>query len=562
MSHIDRTEKDYHRKIQKRYKKYEYPPDKPSFKKLCFPEKFTYQLPQLFVSKFMSPNTKNKGLVVFHKIGAGKTCLAVLTALQWYKKKRVIFIVPASLVPNVYKEFMSECAGQNYVSNKERKLLSTLHPSTEEYKQLVNEINSRIDNDIEIYSFHKYIKLYNQGDIDLNNAFLIIDEVQNIVSEKGLFYSSILQSIEESPSSTRIMIMSGTPIFDKPSELGLTINLLKPKDKLPIGKEFNDMFLHPVNGGYTIKNQPILEKLLKGYVSYSPGAPSIAFPKEILHVVKCPMSAFQTKSYKMIEKQEGNPDFQDILKLSNAFFIGSRMISNIAYPNKKPNKSGLDSFKGKRLHFSNIGKYSSKLEKCISKIKSISGPAIFYSNFREYGGIEPLIKILEYNGFIYVFDENANKKRYNKKRFAIWSGKEPIDEKETARNIYNDPKNIDASMLKLMIISPSGKEGLSLFNTGSMHIFEPYWNHSRLAQIFGRGSRYCSHKLLPKEKRILQIFMYISTTCKGEKTIDGYIFEMMKEKKALLNDFYKVLKKVAVDRELNKNAIKYAKDDI
>lgn len=273
------------------------------FKTLCFPTEFTYQLPQLFVSKFIHPNTMYKGLLIFHKIGSGKTCASILIGLQWYKTRRVIFIVPALLIGNLYKEFRTECAGNLYISQKEREKLTKLHPLSKEYEELINNVNERIDKDFEIYSFHKYVSLYESGNLNLNNSLVIIDEVQNIVSENGSFYRIIKESLQQSSKSTRIVVMSGTPLFDKPSELALTINLLKPVNILPTGKKFNDLFLEEVdNGTYKMKNRELLFELLKGYVLFSPGAPKIAFPKEIIKVIKCPMSKFQYKSYKMVEK--------------------------------------------------------------------------------------------------------------------------------------------------------------------------------------------------------------------------------------------------------------------
>lgn len=553
----DIDDDDFQEEIAIKYKKFKIPSKRPSFKALCYPEGFNYQLPQLFVSQFINPKTNYKGLLVFHKIGGGKTCLSILTGLQWYQSRRVIFLVPASLIGNVYKEFRSECTGTKYISKAERKQLAKLPITSSEYKEFIQMINDRIDEDFEIYSFHKYVNLIERNEINLKNALVIVDEVQNVVSENGLFYRTILKSFNESSKSARIVIMSGTPIFDKPLELALTVNLLKPKTLLPTGKQFNNLFLHPINGGYALKNRDLLSKLLRGYISFSPGAPKIAFPHQIIKAVKCPMSAFQYKTYKTVEKREGNPEFRDILKLSNAFFIGSRMISNVAYPNKKINEKGMESFEGKRLHLTHIGKYSTKFEKIINRSRNINGPAIVYSNFREYGGIEPFIETLKHNGYIHIFDEGSNKKKYNKKRFAIWSGKESMEEKEMAKDIYNNIKNIDGSMLKMIILSPSGKEGLSLLNTGSMHVMEPYFNYSRMAQIFGRAVRFCSHKALPTDKRVVQIFIYLSVSPTGKKLIDGYIFDMMKEKKSLLSEFYEVLEDVAVDKYLFENAKKY-----
>lgn len=547
-------------KILTKYEKYKIPGKKPSFNEICFPKQFTYQLPQLFVSKFINPKTHYKGLLVFHKIGAGKTCAAILTALEWIGKRKIIFIVPASLVGNVYKEFRSQCTGNKYVKASERNKLDTLNPLTHEYKELINTINKRIDKDVDIYSFHKYIMLIEKSQINLHNTLIIVDEVQNIVSEKGSFYSTILSSFQQSPKSTRIVIMSATPIFDKPVEMALTLNLLRPTNILPTGKDFNEMFIGQNKKGKPImKNKELLTEMIRGYISFSPGAPSHAFPTERLHLVRCEMSKFQYECYITVEEQEGKPDFKNILKLSNAFFIGSRMISNVCYPNKKVNEKGLESFTGKKLHIDNICRYSIKFQKIIQKAKSIRGPAIVYSNFREYGGIEAFIKVLEYNGYIDALHPDAHKKKYNKKRFGLWSGREEMIDKETSKNIYNSSDNSDGTLMKFMIISPSGKEGLSLLRSRSIHIMEPYWNSSRIAQVKGRGIRFCSHKDLPIDERIVDVFIYIAVapTVKKHKTIDEYIYKIMKDKDTVLDEFYQVMQDSAVDKKLFANAKKF-----
>ena len=463
-------DKNFQDKIMKKYSIYTTPRKRPSFTELCFPKEYTHQLPQTFVSKFIHPNTPYKGLLIFHRIGAGKTCASILIAMEWVSRRRVIFIVPASLVGNLYKEFRSGCTGNKYINLVERKKLDTLDPRDPIYINLIKTIDERIDKDYDIYSFHKYVNLVEKGDMNLANALVIVDEVQNIVSETGLFYQTFLKSFQKSPSSTRIVVMSATPIFDKPIEIALTLNLLKPINILPIGNDFNTTFLD-VNdkGKHIIKNKELLCSLMSGYISFSPGAPSIAFPDKIIKLVRCEMSPFQFECYKTVEEQEGKPDFKNILKLSNAFFIGSRMISNICYPNKRVNENGIESFKGRKLHIDKICRYSIKFQKIIIKAKSVKGPSIVYSNFREYGGIEPFTKVLEYNGYINITDPNSDDKKYNKKRYGLWTGRESMSDKELSKSIYNHKDNFDGSMLKFMIISPSGKEGLSLYRTRSIH---------------------------------------------------------------------------------------------
>ena len=57
-------------------------------------------------------------MLIYHKIGAGKTCAGVNICEQWKHKKNIVVVVPASLVGNFYKELRSECAGEEYIPNK------------------------------------------------------------------------------------------------------------------------------------------------------------------------------------------------------------------------------------------------------------------------------------------------------------------------------------------------------------------------------------------------------------------------------------------------------------
>ena len=142
------------------------------------------------------------------------------------------------------------------------------------------------------------------------------------------------------------------------------------------------------------------------------------------------MREFQYKSYLgSLSSEEkiirGSFKNVDILKLPNNFFIGPRLISNVAYPNKCVGQDGLVSFCKDKLSMTNLENYSIKFVKMLKKIKKATGPIFVYSNFKEYGGIKSFIKVLEYHGW-------KDYKKYDKghKRYAIWSGDEPHFMKE------------------------------------------------------------------------------------------------------------------------------------
>jgi hypothetical protein len=78
---------------------------------------------------------------------------------------------------------------------------------------------------------------------------------------------------------------------------------------------------------------------------------------------------------------------------------------------------------------------------------------------------------------------------------------------------------------------------------------EPYWNMSRVLQIIGRAIRFCSHNDLPKNKRNVEVYLYLATQT-GKKTIDQVIWSLAKKKNSLISNFENALKESAVDCEL------------
>jgi len=373
---MDQVE-DFQNIVYKKFKKYKISSKKATFKQICFPEKFTYQLPQLFVSQFINPSTKYKGLLLYHKIGAGKTCAAVQIAEQWKHKKNIIMICPASLVGNFYKELRSECTGDIYLDKIERAELKSLDPLSSEYNNIIKSINQRIDKYYKILSYNKFVDLIKDRKINLSNSLLIIDEVQNIVSEHGSYYITILNAIKKAPSDLRVVIMSATPIFDKPMELGLTLNLLRPSTEFEVGNKFNDTYIdyQIINNKptYNIKNETILRSMLNGLISYYQGAPDYVFPKRIQKIIKCHMSKYQYDCYKVVQEREGKINRLDLLKLPSNFFIGSRIISNIAYPNKLVNEAGLDALNSRHMDLENLETYSVKFYQIMKRVLNSSG---------------------------------------------------------------------------------------------------------------------------------------------------------------------------------------------
>jgi hypothetical protein len=65
-------------------------------------------------------------------------------------------------------------------------------------------------------------------------------------------------------------------------------------------------------------------------------------------------------------------------------------------------------------------------------------------------------------------------------------------------------------VIRVLLVSKTGAEGLDLKGVRQVHILEPYWDKAREAQVRARGVRLGSHDHLPIEEREVQPFLYLA----------------------------------------------------
>jgi hypothetical protein len=182
--------------------------------------------------------------------------------------------------------------------------------------------------------------------------------------------------------------------------------------------------------------------------------------------------------------------------------------------------------------------YSPKFLAMLDNIEDPEHPGLhlIYSQFRSMEGIGIFSMTLETNGFARFkikrngdgWEINMSEEDMGKPCYALYTGTEDADEREIIRNIYNGkwdyiPNNIATQLrakssnnnmgeiIKVLMITSAGSEGITLHNTRYVHIMEPYWHPVRSEQVIGRARRICSHKNLPKELQTVDVFIYIMT---------------------------------------------------
>ena len=250
-----------------------------------------------------------------------------------------------------------------------------------------------------------------------------------------------------------------------------------------------------------------------------------------------------------------------------------------------------------------LNENSPKFYKIVSNLLNEDnvGCHLLYTNFRQLEGIGILSLILKYYGFIELrvvksgtegytieLDKYYEDEEYvgDKKYFSLYTGTETPEAKEIIRNIYNsnfsalplnivnqinelvpnnEYKNLYGSIIKLLMITASGAEGIDLKNTRFVHITEPYWHHVRINQVIGRARRICSHAQLPPQYRNVEVFMYISKFSKDMNleefnalvtqdmslSTDQSLYNIMERKRGLSVMFLDTLKEASIDCVVN-----------
>jgi hypothetical protein len=443
-----------------------------------------------------------------------------------------------------------------YITPEQRSKLNKLKSDSAEYKKIINDVNKKIDEYYDIYSYQMFVKGLKNRTIDLDDSIVIVDEVQNIISKKknSVLYETIKDSLYKA-KNVKFVGLTGTPIFDNPIELGLLMNLIKRSSPFNLNDFKNGgKYVEKRNDGYYLRNAEDLQNRLYGYISYFKGAHEVSYPKVTINDVNCEFSDFQLDIYNKIMSEYKAKDATDVFaSIPNAFYFNSRVASNFVYPNGKTGDAGLKSLKDSDVKGEKLKKYSSKTFNLIKKLKEHQKSFVF-ANFVEYGGVKEIVMALDNNGFSKYGEKNKNPK------YATFTGKESHEDRNAYVRAFNDPK----SDLFVIIGSPSMKEGVSLLRTRQVHIFDRYWNEPHDNQVIGRGVRFCSHADLPENERHVDVYFYNGThkslyySSKGIIGLDGSVDEFLKklsaEKDKLNSQFYSLLKSIAVDCPLFKHS--------
>ena len=615
-------------------------------------ENYELQNQQMFVPKYANFHNNTEGLLIYHNLGSGKTCTSILVG-EAYKAyyenigKRILVVLPPATVEQFREELKGKIIRDQYtgcvsnlkdvryipeqvVSIKKKSfagILENLNVFSQE-KNLTTSQNKKIEQEIDKYweitthikfinnlahpkdedNLRKYVKRLQKG-----GNLVIIDEIQNLISESGVLYKKLLRAVRLFSQNNKFIVLSATPIYDKPFEIGLTINLLNPRVNFPITQKGFENLFYDDQGQFTNKN--LFKRMCNGYVSYFSGGNPKNFPNKRIITMNHTINYNHLKAYtillaselKLSKKKDqlhtlkSNKKVEE--KLDQNYLSKTRALCNIAYPSdyneeKETPKEKIKNMEKQLKEFSGPNEvlqqvsemYSTKIAEIVRMATESKGTVLIFSDLVYYG-VRPISIILKQLGYLELktVDQIKEANKRENKRFTEWSGENinATTKKEYStkiRELFNSFKNKDGRYLKIILGTTSIMEGISFKNVRDVHIVNPWWNDSRIKQVIARAIRYKSHIELKPEEQFVNVYKHYSVLTQEsenfmkdiirekysqdivqqkismigarglfKKTIDEYIQQKSDEKQKIVRDFELALKASAVDCGLNKH---------
>lgn len=445
--------------------------------------------------------------LIYHALGTGKTLSAIGAAEK--AGDPYTAVVPASLRPN----FMKERA--KWTDQKTPAQLTSYNAMA-------------------------------RGTGPTDTRTLIVDEAHRLRNE-GSQQTKAVNDL--AANADHVYMLSGSPIVNRPGDLAPLLSILRNE---PITSEsFEKQFVgeQEVQPGFfdwlfgmkstkvpKLQNEDKLRQMFEGLVDYEGTPPPDVDVREEEQTVE--MSPEQHKLYQGFwnklpwmlrwKMQKDFPLSQPEMTRLNSFIAGPRQVGLSTLPFMTENPDPMRAYQ-----------QSPKLQAALADVKAqiaknpnFQGAA--FSNFVD-AGLVPYQKALEAEGIAAdIFHGGLS----DQQRMAV------VD-------------RLNNRQSKMLLLGPSGGEGLDLHRLRLLQVLDPHWNEARSDQAIGRGIRIGSHADLPPEERNILIKRYMSTVPanwqqrwfgpdadKNKDGADYFLTRLMRQKQQLNDQFLKVLQDV------------------
>jgi hypothetical protein len=508
----------------------------PAMKKIRSRQEFEPQGHQIDVQNFMRRNDR---LMLFHSLGAGKSCSASMIMADYLKRTSqnnlIFFISPGGLRKNFTEEFCTFCPEDRRKLMDDDKYVGRIRLFSLDDSSLKKKLPDEFENCMVIIDeAHRLIDVpaYREG-----------DDGETAVKNLEVLFEMLTQ--HQRNNKVKLVLMSGTPFPDTLEQHYNCLKLLKPNEMKISYEKFDSLF--EVKEGMYYPKSAILKELYGGCISYYAtdvsDIPTVSTQEEIVEV---------ESENPLGEKIQNAMEYEDSVRaktidvLINKYMKGGRMdrmqarkqaildkfraatcdssrrYSNFIYPRRGMTDANLF------YDYSpeQILQMSPKLELLVKNLQDIAkcpGKQLIYCPFKETSGVNLIGRLLSSLGI----------------RNLVYSG----DVSNTTRSSYlqkfNSPENDNGDMFKVILITDAAAEGISLMTTRGMHLFNESIYASHMNQVIGRAIRFRSHARLPLEQRTVTIFRYrlfVSNPRGVSRSPDKWCYEKGVRRELLLRE--------------------------
>lgn len=422
---------------------------------------------QKIVNKYMK---KNRGLIVVHSVGSGKTLTAV-TAAQCFLDENpdndVYVITPTSLQQN----FKDEVSAAGFNVNNPRLKFFTFQGFVNAKKESIGPSKK----------------------VNCKDNMFIIDEAHNLRnSEDSVRVEEIIDCTKD---AKKVLLLTATPLINRPHDIEALMAMVDGTDKTLSREAFEARFQEPeeVNSAFNKKFgckvsffSPDLSEREKDY------------PVKVERDEYFPMNSDYLRKYRLLEDSNLNELPGGLRAIFDydptAFYTGLRIGSN-----------NLDDDKGPKFKF------------VINHIKK--NPKHKFVIFSHWlgGGSEILKTMLDRERIKYVtIDGSMSKKKRDEAVKKYNSDTKRVVVNNVIKDVVSEPST------RVLIISKAGGEGLDLKRTRGIFLVDPGWHESGAEQVIGRAIRYKSHDLLPQAERKVDVIRLYSVKPNEYELIESF----------------------------------------
>jgi superfamily II DNA or RNA helicase len=291
---------------------------------------------QKFLASYLDYRSIYKDILIYHGLGSGKTATAIniYNMLYNYTPDWNIFIlIKASLKNDPWLKDLNRWISSEDKNQRIANIYFIHYDAPNADKAFINTIKEVDANKKTMYiidEVHNFIKnVYN-----------------NIVSGIGrrafVIYDYIITEKKEN-SSTRVVLLSATPVVNTPYELALIFNLLRP-DIFPKKESlFNEKYISKIGNRDAINPDAInmFQRRILGLVSYYIGTDPKKFAKKNTIMKFIVMDKFQQLIYEMFERIEENIERRRVGPSSSTVYRSyTRQACNFVFPDMDNNMRG------------------------------------------------------------------------------------------------------------------------------------------------------------------------------------------------------------------------------